>query len=230
MPKKCIVGGRAARKAVNGLNILIQLAHIVLGLFHAYELPALFIAIAIEEAGVPIPIPGDALVMLAGAEAHSTPGHALAVVAVSSVAVFLGSSLLYAITRRGGHPLLVRYGKYLHITEQRISTLKTWLEHRGRLAIIAGRLIPGLRIPTTVLAGSSGVSYREYAGTAAIAAVVWSCFYYAVGRILGPAAPVAWAVVADVVDDLPGWLVVLGLVLLATGAIGGWQIRKRLSR
>ena len=93
------------------MNILSQLAQIVLGLFHAYELPALFIAIAIEEAGIPIPIPGDALVMLAGAERHSTPGHAIAVIAVSSVAVFLGSSLLYVVMRRGGHPLLVKYGK-----------------------------------------------------------------------------------------------------------------------
>jgi membrane protein DedA with SNARE-associated domain len=168
--------------------------------------------------------------MLAGAERHSTPGHAIAVIAVSSVAVFLGSSLLYAVMRRGGHPLLVRYGKYLHVTEQRIATMKTWLEHRGRLAIIAGRLIPGLRIPTTMLAGSSGVSYREYAGTAAIAAVVWSCFYYAVGGILGHTAPVAWAVVADALDDLPRWLVVASLVLLATGAIGGWHVRRRLSR
>jgi membrane protein DedA with SNARE-associated domain len=219
-----------ARKTVNGLNILSQLAHIVLDLFHAYELPALFIAIAIEEAGIPIPVPGDALVMLAGAEAHSTPAHALAVIAVSSLAVFLGSSLLYAVMRRGGHPLLVRYGKYLHITERRVANMKTWLERRGRLAIIAGRLIPGLRIPTTVLAGSSGLSYREYAGTAAIAAVVWSCFYYAVGGILGRAAPVAWAIVADALDALPSWLVFAGLLLLATGAIGGWQIRRRLSK
>jgi membrane protein DedA with SNARE-associated domain len=212
------------------MNILSQLAQIVLDLFHAYELPALFIAIAIEEAGIPIPIPGDALVMLAGAERHSTLGHAVAVIAVSSVAVFLGSSLLYAVMRRGGHPLVVKYGKYLHVTEQRITTMKTWLEHRGRLAIIAGRLIPGLRIPTTVLAGSSGVSYRGYAGTAAIAAVVWSCFYYVVGAILGRAAPVALAIVADALDDLPRWLVVAGLVLLATGAICGWQVRKRLSK
>jgi len=225
-----MVGTRAARKVVNRLNILSQIAQIVLDLFHAYELPALFIAIAIEEAGIPIPIPGDALVMLAGAEAHSTPGHALAVIGVSSLAVFLGSSLLYALMRRGGHPLLVKYGKYLHITERRIANMKTWLEHRGRLAIIAGRLIPGLRIPTTVLAGSSGVSYREYAGTAAIAAVVWSCFYYAVGGILGRAAPVAWAIVADALDNLPSWLVFAGLLLLATGAIGGWQIRRRLSK
>src|SRR5215469_13614306 len=149
-----VVGARAARKAINGLNILSQLAQIVLDLFHAYELPALFIAIAIEEAGIPIPIPGDALVMLAGAEQHAPLVHAFAVIGISSVAVFLGSSLLYLVMRRSGHPILLKYGKYIHMNERRLARVKGWLEHRGRIAIIVGRLIPGLRIPTTVIAGS----------------------------------------------------------------------------
>lgn len=212
------------------MNILDQLAHIVLSFFHVYELPTLFFAILIEEAGIPIPIPGDALVMLSGAEPHTGLRHAIAAISVSSLAVFLGSSLLYAVMRRGGNPLLVKYGKYVHLNEHRLSRMKAWLEHRGRLAIIVGRLIPGLRIPTTVLAGTSGVAYRDYALTAAIAAVVWSCFYYAVGGFLGQAAPLVWAIAADAVDDIPRWLVVLGLWLLAIGAVSGWQVRKQLRR
>jgi membrane protein DedA with SNARE-associated domain len=138
--------------------------------------------------------------------------------------------MLYAIMRRGGNPLLIKYGKYVHLHEQRLNRLRSWLEHRGRVAIIVGRLIPGLRIPTTVLAGTSGVAYREYALTAAIAAVVWSCFYYSVGGFLGQAAPVVWAIAADAVDDVPRWLVVVGLWLVAIGAVSGWQVRKQMQR
>jgi membrane-associated protein len=214
------------------VNILGQIAHIVLTFFHAYELPTLFIAILIEEAGIPIPIPGDALVMLAGAEHHAPLLHAFAVIGISSLAVFLGSSLLYLVMRRGGHPLLLKYGKYIHMNERRLARVKVWLEHRGRVAIIVGRLIPGLRIPTTVIAGSSGVAYREYALTAAIAAVVWSSFYYAVGEFLGQTAPIVWAVVADALDYVPSWLVIAGLLAVALGAaISGWHVRRqRLAR
>jgi membrane-associated protein len=212
------------------MNILDQLAQTVLSFFHVYELPTLFFAILIEEAGIPIPIPGDALVMLAGAEPHTGLQHAVTAITVSSLAVFLGSSVLYAVMRRGGNPLLVKYGKYVHLHEHRLNRLKSWLENRGRVAIIVGRLIPGLRIPTTVLAGTSGVAYREYALTAAIAAVVWSCFYYAVGGLLGQAAPVVWVIAADGIDDVPRWLVVVGLWLLAIGAISGWQVRKQMRR
>jgi membrane protein DedA with SNARE-associated domain len=214
------------------VNILGQIAQFVLSFFHAHELPTLFIALLIEEAGIPIPIPGDALVMLAGAQGHAPLFHAFAVIGVSSLAVFLGSSLLYMVMRRGGHPLLLKYGKHIHLNERRLARLKVWLEHGGRVAIIVGRLIPGLRIPTTVIAGSSGVAYREYAVTAAIAAVVWSSFYYVVGGVLGQTAPVVWAVVANALDDIPSWLVIAGLLLVALGAaISGWHVRKqRLAR
>jgi membrane protein DedA with SNARE-associated domain len=211
------------------VNILEQLAQTVLSFFHVYELPTLFFAILIEEAGIPIPIPGDALVMLAGAEPHTGLQHAIAAISVSSLAVFLGSSVLYAVMRRGGNPLLIKYGKHVHLHEHRLNRLKSWLENRGRVAIIVGRLIPGLRIPTTVLAGTSGVAYREYALTAAIAAVVWSCFYYSVGGFLGQAAPVVWAIAADAVDDVPRWLVVAGMTLLvcAIGSSVLYRIRVR---
>ncbi len=212
------------------MNLLAQLAHTVLGLFYAYELPTLFFAILIEEAGVPIPIPGDALVMLAGAEPHGSIIDVIATISVSSLAVFLGSSVLYAIARRGGNILLVKYGKYVHLHELRLVHMKVWLEHRGRFAIIVGRLIPGLRIPTTVLAGSSGVAYREYAVTAAIAAFVWSGFYFVVGGALGQAAPLVWVIAAELLDSFPRWLVVLSFLLLAIGIAAGWQAHKWLPR
>ncbi len=212
------------------MDILAQLAHVVLGFFHAYELPTLFFAILIEEAGVPIPVPGDTLVMLAGADPHTSLAHALLVIGASSLAVFLGSSTLYAIARRGGHVLLVKYGKYVHLHENRIVRLRIWLERRGRIAIILGRLIPGLRIPTTVMAGSSGVAYREYAATAAVAAVVWSSFYFVVGGLLGQAVPLVWAIAADVLDYIPRWLVILSLLALIIGGASGWLVGKRLQQ
>jgi membrane protein DedA with SNARE-associated domain len=177
------------------------------------------VAIFFEEAGVPIPIPGDTLVMLAGTQRPHTLGHALAVIGVSSLAVFLGSSLLFVVVRRGGRPLLVKYGKYILLDERRLQQMEEWFRRRGRPAIVVGRLIPGLRIPTTVMAGVSGMSFHEYALTAAVAGLIWSTFYYLVGNALGRAAPFVLALLADVLDDVPRWLLVLGAVLIVTGTV-----------
>ena len=210
------------------IHLLHHLAHLLLGLFYAHELATLLVAILVEEAGIPIPIPGDTLVLLAGTQTPHSIGFTLAVVAVSSLAVFLGSSVLFAVVQRGGRPLLSTYGKYVLLNERRLARMEAWFARRGRGAVILGRLIPGLRIPTTIMAGLSGMAYSEFALSLAIAAVVWSAFYYTLGSVLGKTAPVVLALAADILDDVPPWLLVLCILILLTGASVGaiiWRIR-----
>ena len=212
------------------IQFLRELANLLLGLFHTHELATLFLAILLEESGFPIPIPGDTLVTLAGIQTPHTIGHAISVVGVSSVAVFLGSSVLFTVVRRGGRPLLTRYGKYVLLNERRLAQMEKWFARRGRAVVIVGRLIPGLRIPTTIMAGISGMAYSEFALTVAIAAVIWSAFYYALGSALGRTGPLILALVADVLDDIPRWFFVLGLViLLASACLGAisWRFQQR---
>ncbi len=203
----------------------------MLGLFHAHELTTLFIAILVEESGIPIPIPGDALVTLAGTQTPHTIGHALAVVGVSSMAIFLGSSLLYTVVHRGGRPLLTKYGKYVLLNEQRLARMERWFASRGRTGIIVGRLIPGLRIPTTIMAGLSGVAYSEFALTMGVASVVWSAFYFILGNVLGRTVPLVLALIADILDYVPRWFIVVSiLILVAYLVAAGTALRIRQIR
>ncbi len=61
--------------------------------------------------------------------------------------------------------------------------MRPWLARRGGLAIIPGRLIPGLRIPTTVVAAAFNVPLRVFLPAVATAAVVWGTFYIVLGAI-----------------------------------------------
>jgi len=202
----------------------------LLTLFHAHVLETLLVAITIEEAGIPIPIPGDTLVMLAGTQGPHSLGHALAVIGVSSLAVVLGSSVLFIVVHRGGRPLLVKYGRYIFLDEHRLAHMEDWFHRRGHLAIVLGRLIPGLRIPTTIMAGISDIPYHEYALTATFAALLWSTFFFLVGNLVGRTVALVWAAVSDVLDGVPRTFVVL-TVLILVGALvvgtGAWTIQMR---
>jgi membrane protein DedA with SNARE-associated domain len=115
------------------------------------------------------------------------------------------------------------------LNERRLAHMEAWFAHRGRSASILGRLIPGLRIPTTIMAGISGIAYSEFALSVAIAAVIWSAFYYTLGSVLGKAAPLILALAADILDDVPRWLLVLSILILLAGAGLGattWRIRQ----
>lgn len=219
------------------MRILTHLSRFVLHFYFAHQFVALFSLVLIEEAGIPIPIPGDTLVMLAGAHQHKTVGYDVAILLLSSLAVFIGSSILYFLMRRKGRPLLEKYGKYIRLNERRLETLERWFIKRGRVAIIFGRLIPGLRIPTTIMAGLADVPYSTYAPTAAIAAVVWSLFYFWVGVALQHGWQLVSAYAAGLLDDLTGsivwvWLFVLLCVSGGTLHVGWriWLVRARRRR
>jgi membrane protein DedA with SNARE-associated domain len=82
-------------------------------------------------------------------------------------------------------------------------------------------LIPGLRIPTTIMASLGGMAYSEFALTVAIAAVIWSAFYNTLGSVLVKTAPRFLALAVDILEDVPRWLVVLCiLILLASAGLG----------
>jgi membrane protein DedA with SNARE-associated domain len=208
------------------LHLIHELTHALLTLFQAYELPTLFIATLIEESGIPFPIPADTLLVLAGSQFGGSVQHAILAIVASSLAVFIGSSILFFFMHQGGRPLLVKYGRYLHIQESQLESMEGWFVRYGRWTIIVMRLIPGLRIVATVIAGISGMSYADYVPAAIIAAFVWSIVYYALGAVLGHELPIIRAVLLDLVLRYPRWEVELvsALVLLSLAAACGWLV------
>src|SRR6202022_4098084 len=104
---------------------------------------------------------------------------------------------------------LDRYGHFLHLNEQRITTLEGWLRRYGPLAIVAGRLIPGLRTPTTVMAGLFEVPYWIFAPSTALAALLWTLLYFFAGSLLASQWQSLLALIAVDADDIAELAVVI---------------------
>ncbi len=215
------------------MHVVETLTRLLLTFYAAHGPGALFFLVFLEEAGIPIPVPGDTLVMLAGAAPHRTPLYDVAVVGLSSLAVFAGSSTLYTISRRGGRGLIEKYGKYVRLNQRRLEKMERWFLRRGKLAIVFGRLIPGLRIPTTIMAGLSDVPYSVYAPTAAVAAVVWSLVYFFAGILIRQEWGVITSVISGALDEVADsviWLRVLLFLLSIAISGGAWHISRVLRR
>jgi len=188
----------------------------LLAFFTAHEYPMLFVLILIEEAGLPLPLPGDTLIALAGTNAHRTFLSALTVIAIATAAVTVGSSILYFFMRKAGPRFTAGIMRILRLRPDRVERMQTWFRTRGTRAIVLGRLIPGLRIPTTVIAGLSGVPYRVFLPSTAFTAVIWATFFYLVGDVLRQ----AWAPLTVWIIDEPDQAI--GLVILALTAVAAW--------
>jgi membrane protein DedA with SNARE-associated domain len=105
------------------------------------------------------------------------------------LAAFLGSisgiTLSYAVGRTLGLPLLERYGKYLHVTPERLAQAHQWFEKFGKWSLFGGYFLPGVRHLTAFSAGVSGLEYRPFAMFAYSGCLLWVGFFLTLGYLLG---------------------------------------------
>src|SRR5579884_238179 len=145
-----------------------------------------FVLILIEETGVPVPVPGDFLML--GLGVHARQGGALLwqALLVMELATLIGASVLYAVSARAGRELVYRYGRYIHLTPARLDQAERWLRRRGTLAIVLGRLTPGLRMATVIACGVFGVPYWRFLPGLAVGAFLYILMYTLLGYFIGP--------------------------------------------
>ena len=156
-------------------------------LFDRYTVVPGFALLYIEESGIPLPAPGDVFVMYVGVHIpHTLWAWVLAWLGLI-VAVTLGATNLFLISRRFG-PRLVhsQVAEYVHLTPERLVKAEKWFHRYGVLAIIFGRHIPGFRVPITVAAGTLGVSYRVFAPSVAVSTAIWAGVMLTLGVTIGP--------------------------------------------
>jgi membrane-associated protein len=145
----------------------------------------LFLAIFAEELGIPLPAPGDVIIAWGGY--LTTTGaipYPLAYVAVIGGAV-TGSFCLYSLSRRFGHPFLLRFGRYIGLYPERLVKAERAFQRWGPWAIIVGRHIPGMRIVLSAFAGVFQVKARVFVPCVFVSASIWAAIFLEIGRLLG---------------------------------------------
>jgi membrane protein DedA with SNARE-associated domain len=147
---------------------------------------AILLVVIIEEVGIPLPIPSDFLVIFAGTMAdRSLPRLVLFFVALT-MASGVGASGLYAIVRRGGRPLVERFGRYVHLGPEQLSRAERLLSRSGWGGIAVGRATPGLRYATVIACGLLKISYPRFVTATLAGSSVYVGAFLALGAIFGP--------------------------------------------
>lgn len=146
-----------------------------------------FVLILIEEAGVPVPVPGDFLMLALGVHARQGQVSLLQVLLVLELATLLGASVLYFASARAGRALVYRYGRYIHLHPERLDRAEEWLRRHGMLAVVVGRVTPGLRMATVIACGVFGVPFWRFLPSLAIGGFAYILMYTLLGYFVGPA-------------------------------------------
>jgi len=151
---------------------------------HTVLAPLLFLLI--EEMGIPLPVPGDAIIAYVGYGLSKSDSATLwQATIVALVSVLVGATVLFYLSKRWGHTVIRWLGKFIFLRESHIDKTERLFERYGIWAIIFGRHIPGLRVPITIFAASSGMRYRTFISSTLVSTVVWVLFYLKIGYRFG---------------------------------------------
>ena len=134
---------------------------------------------------VGLPIPDETLLVFCGyliwrGEMNPVPAFFSAL-----AGSWCGISLSYTIGRTLGVGAVHRFGKYLHITEQRLRAVHRWFDRIGHWALFVGYYIAGVRHFTAIVAGTSGLGFGPFARYAWSGGLLWVSTFLTLGYFLG---------------------------------------------
>lgn len=154
-------------------------------LINQHELISLFVLLTLEEAGIPLPVPGDIILVNVGRLPPHDWRSFWEVLAVASAGSILGASILYAVARKFGRDLVFKYLKFLHLEREKVGKVERWLRARGGRVIILGRLVPGLRMMTSLAAGFFRIPYFIFIFYTTLGTIFWVPIYFLLGWWIG---------------------------------------------
>lgn len=158
----------------------------MLALLEKHSFIAICLAVLLEELGVPMPIPTDLLIIFAGVRGGRSIEQLALWFVLLNIASAVGASGLYAIVRRGGRPLIERYGRYIHLGPEQIARAERMMARGGWFSIAIGRAIPGLRYLAVIACGLLQVPYLFFVTAHVAGSSVYIAVFLALGSLIGP--------------------------------------------
>jgi membrane-associated protein len=160
-----------------------------LSAFHGWSAVVVLCSlIFVEEAGVPVPMaPGDLLLVGAGVLISTGVLDPLVFLPLALLAALAGAMIGHTWARAIGARALwalaerLRAGAHLERAATRLRSAGPW-------TIFVARLVPGLRINTTLVSGALGVPRRTFLAGVVPSIIVWEVVFTGLGAALG--APV----------------------------------------
>jgi membrane protein DedA with SNARE-associated domain len=171
---------------------------------------AVFVFVGLESTG--IPFPGET--MLITAAAYAGAGHLQIpfVIAASALGAITGDNLGYLVGRTGGREVILKYGRYVRLTDDKLDRAQTFFEKHGDKTVFIGRFIAVLRAWAAFLAGVNEMPWKKFFAFNAAGGICWSLLYGILAFVLGHNLPLLERIVKTIGYG--------GLAIAAVAAIG----------
>jgi len=145
--------------------------------------PGIFILMAMESSV--IPIPSELVMPPAGYLVQQGQMNMLAVILCGTAGSLAGAYANYFAAHYLGRPLLLKYGKYVWITEKKFAKVERFFRDHGEVSTFVGRLLPVVRHLISLPAGLSGMDHMKFSLYTLAGAGLWVTVLTFIGYFIG---------------------------------------------
>jgi membrane protein DedA with SNARE-associated domain len=194
---------------------------------HGYE--AIFVLMVLESAC--IPIPSEITMLFGGALSNPTfvasfAGRGehlnfLLVGLVGTLGNLVGSWIAYGVGRKGGRPLIDRWGRFVFLRKHELDRAEVWFRDHGEAAVFISRLMPVVRTFISLPAGVAEMPAGKFTAYTFAGCLPWTFALAAVGYVVGE----NWTTVETYFRPIS---IIVGLALVTL--IVWWFVRRVRTR
>jgi membrane protein DedA with SNARE-associated domain len=160
-----------------------------------------------------IPVPSEVIMLFAG---YLVSLHKMTLFAAVSAGVLgnvIGSWIAWSVGYFGGRPFIERYGRYIHVTPERMAQSDRWFDRHGEVTVLVGRCIPVIRTFISLPAGIARMPFWRFTLFTVIGCIPWVLGLTLLGVQVGPAWE-RWRHRLEYLDYIVAAAIVIGIVYL----------------
>ncbi len=132
-----------------------------------------------------IPFPSEIVMIPAGYLASRNEMNIWAAIFCGIAGSLIGAYINYMIALKLGRPFILRFGKYVGISQDKFSRVDDYFVRHGEITTFIGRLIPGVRQLISFPAGLGRMSIAKFSFFTAMGAGLWVTVLVLLGYWIG---------------------------------------------
>jgi membrane protein DedA with SNARE-associated domain len=155
----------------------------LLNTMNAMGYPGIFILMAMESSV--IPVPSELVMPPAGYLAQQGSMNIWLAILMGTVGSLAGAYANYFASHYLGRPLVLKYGKYVWITEAKFAKVEGFFLRHGEISTFIGRLLPVIRHLISIPAGIAGMNHFRFSLYTLAGAGLWCTILAWIGYFIG---------------------------------------------
>lgn len=169
------------------------------------------------------PIPSELIVPFSGFLISSGKFTWAGVLLATTIGSLAGAYALYALGRYGGRPLIARWGHWVWVKPEDVTTAENFFAKHGGKAVFLSKFVPIVRSYVALPAGLSRMPVGRFLAYSAVGSILWNTFLIYLGYTL----QTNWTKAAELIDKGDKVGAVLFVLVVAFIVYRHWHKKRR---